>query len=138
MVTELRRYVVKNLKHPLKEDVNRDIEWLCNCLGFVGTKDKEKTAIKIFKLLVEAAKEGKGLTSDEITESVKPTRGAVVYHLNKFMRSGIVIKVNSRYELRMSSIKKTVEEINLDIQRVFHNISEIAESVDGRMGLNSR
>ena len=83
MVTELRRYVVKNLKHPIKEDLSRDIEWICNCLGFADSRDKERTASKIFKLLVDAAKEGNGLTSEEIAESVKPTRGAVVHHLNK-------------------------------------------------------
>lgn len=138
MVTELRRYVVKNLKHPIKEDVNRDIEWICNCLGFADSRDKEKTASKVFKLLVDAAKEGKGLTSEEIAESVKPTRGAVVHHLNKFIKAGLVIKINSKYELRMGSLKKTVEEVNLDIQRVLNNISEIAESVDNKIGLKSR
>ena len=138
MVTELRRYVVKNLKHPIKEDLSRDIEWICNCLGFADSRDKERTASKIFKLLVDAAKEGNGLTSEEIAESVKPTRGAVVHHLNKFIKAGLVIKVNSKYELRMGSLKKTVEEVNVDIQRVLSNIAHIAESVDNKMGLKSR
>ncbi len=138
MVTELRRYVIKNLKHPIKEDVNRDMEWICNCLGFADSRDKERTASKVFKLLLEAAKEGKGMTSEEIAESVKPTRGAVVHHLNKFIRAGLVIKINSKYELRMSSLKKTIEEVNVDIQRVISNMSEIAESVDNKMGLKSR
>lgn len=138
MVTELRRYVIKNIKHPIKEDVNRDIEWICNCLGFGGSKDKERTASKVFKLLLDAAKDANGLTSEEIAESVKPTRGAVVHHLNKFMKAGLVIKANSKYELRMGSLKKTVEEINIDIQRVLTNISEIAESVDNKIGLKSR
>ncbi len=52
MVTELRRYVIKNLKHPIKEDVSRDIDWICNCLGFAGSKDKEKTEIIKFDYLL--------------------------------------------------------------------------------------
>ncbi|MFH1592430.1 MAG: ArsR family transcriptional regulator [Candidatus Woesearchaeota archaeon] len=138
MSQERRRYIIKTLKEPRKKGLEVDMEWVCRSLGFAGTRDKEKTAVRIFKLLLQAAKKGEGLTSDEIAEKIKPTRGAVVHHLNKFMRAGLIVKVSNDYELRMNCLKKTIEEIKLDAERAIMNIGRIAESIDKELGLEER
>jgi predicted transcriptional regulator len=136
---EIRRnFNIKMLKEPLKEDLEQDIEWLCKSLGFAGERDKENTSVEILKLLIKSSKNREGLTSDGIAEKIKPTRGAVVHHLNKFMRRGLVVKVNNKYELRMNSLEKTLEEIKLDINRTISNILSIAKDVDSKIGIKAR
>ena len=137
MPQERRKYTIKALLEPKKKDLDNDIEWICKSLGFAGTRDKENTAVEVFKVLLFAAKKREGLTSDEIAEKIGPTRGTIVHHINKYMRSGLVVKVNNKYELRMVTLKKTLEEIELDIERTIKNINPVAESIDNQIGLKS-
>jgi DNA-binding MarR family transcriptional regulator len=138
MRLERKRFTVRVLKEPKQKSTETDLQWLFQSLGFGGSRDKEKTAFHIFHLLVLAAKNNKGLTSDEIADEVKPTRGAVVHHLNKFMRAGLVVKVHHGYELRMGSLKRTIGEVELDAQRAFERMLTIAEEVDKQLQLTAR
>jgi len=68
-----------------------DLEWICRSFGFLEPRDKRKTAYRIFKEIVEAARYNKGLTSDELAQKLHLTRGTIVHHLNKMIKSGLVI-----------------------------------------------
>ncbi len=138
MIQERRKYVLKALKEPTEKGLDADIEWICKSFGFAGTRDRENTSVKIFRILLLAAKKGEGLTSDEVASQIGPTRGTVIHHINKFMRSGLIVKVNNKYELRMVSLKKTIEEIKLDMDRTINSITPVASEIDERLGLESR
>ena len=101
-------------------------------------RKKQKTAYLIFKALVEATAHNNGLTSDELAEKLSLTRGTMIHHLNKMMKSGLVIFHESKFKLRERSLKNTMEEIRRDINRLFENIFEISESIDRSLGLVSR
>jgi len=134
----LRQFTVKRLREPVDKQLDEDIEWICNSLGFLSSRDQDKTAFRIFKALIEAAKDGSGLTSEELTEFVEPTIGSVHYHLKKLMRAGLVVKLGSAYELRMNSLRKTIEEIERDIHRTLADIKRIAGDIDNQVGLEHR
>ena len=138
MVKVLKQFIIRKLREPVKKNVDEDIEWVCNSLGFIGLRDQGKTAFGILKALIESAKEGKGLTSEELTKKVQPTIGSVIYHLNKLMKAGLVIKIDSRYELKMRSITSTIEEIENDIRFTLANIKKVALDVDNKIGLENR
>lgn len=138
MVKVLKQFIIRKLREPVKKNVDEDIEWVCNSLGFIGLRDQDKTAFGILKALIESAKEGKGLTSEELTKKVQPTIGSVIYHLNKLMKAGLVIKIDSRYELKMRSITSTIEEIENDIRFTLANIKKVALDVDNKIGLENR
>lgn len=138
MEQALRHFTVKRLREPLKNQLDQDIEWICNSLGFLTSRDQDKTAFKILKALINSAKMGKGLTSEELTEYVEPTIGSVIYHLKKLMKAGLVVKLNSNYELRMNSFLKTIEEIEKEITIVLSDIKMIARDIDDRVGLAHR
>ena len=138
MAKVLRQFMIKKLREPVKEQLDEDIEWVCNSLGFVTLRDQEKTAFRILKALINSAREKEGLTSEELTEYVEPTIGSVIYHLKKLMRAGLVVKLNSNYELRMNSFLKTIEEIEREILIALTDIKRIAKDIDNKVGLEHR
>ncbi len=138
MVKALRHFVIRKLREPTEKEIDKDIEWVCNSLGFVTPRDQDKTAFRILKALIEAAKKKKGLTSEELTEVVEPTIGSVIYHLKKLMKAGLVVKINSTYELRMHSFMRTIEEIEKEIGMTLAEIKTIARDIDHKVGLEHR
>lgn len=134
----LSSYVIREIRPPSRKGLNGDLEWIARSLGFVEARDKGKSAMKIFRVLVEQAGRGRGLASEQISNHVDLSRGAVVAHLNRMMASGLAIRQENKYELRVRSVEQTINEIEKDISRVLHNVREIAREVDGRMGLRYR
>ncbi len=127
-----KQIVIKRVDVPAPGSVLRDIDFICQSLGYFSQRDKNNTAVKIFRLLVK--KSNKGLTSEEIAKSLKITRGAVVYHLNNFIDSGIIIKDKNTYRLRYPSLQKSLEELKYDLDRMFDEINKIAKEIDSRLG----
>lgn len=138
MEKTLREFTIKKLREPVEKKLDQDIEWICDSLGFLTPRDQDKTAFKILEALINAAKKGRGLTSEELSEYVKPTVGSVIYHLKKLMRAGLVVKLDSAYELRMSSFLKTIEEMEREIRIALSDIKIIAKDIDDRVGLAHR
>ncbi len=138
MTKALRHFTVRKLREPTDMDLDKDIEWVCNSLGFVTPRDQDKTAFRILKALIKAAKRGKGLTSEELARVVEPTIGSVIYHLKKLMKAGLVVKIDSYYELRMHSFLKTIEEIEKEIEVVLSDVKTIASDIDQNVGLEHR
>jgi predicted transcriptional regulator len=138
MLRSLKQFVVRKLREPTEKRLDKDIEWVCNSFGFITPRDQDKTAFKILKALVKAAKESKGLTSEELAELVEPTIGSVFYHLKKLMKAGLVVKLDSTYELRMNSLRATIEEIEKEISMTLADIKKVAEDIDNKIGLEHR
>jgi predicted transcriptional regulator len=134
----LRQFIVKKLREPVEKQLDKDIEWICTSLGFVTSRDQDKTAFRILKALIISAREGSGLTSEELTEHVEPTIGSVIYHLKKLMKAGLVVKLNSTYELRMNNFQKTIEEVEKEIVSTLDDIKKIARDIDRNVGLAHR
>ena len=53
MAKVLKEFTVRKLREPTQKGVDKDIEWVCNSLGFVGKRDQDKTAFKILKALIK-------------------------------------------------------------------------------------
>ncbi len=138
MAKVLQQFTVKKLKEPTEKQLDKDIEWICSSLGFITPRDQDNTALKILKALIKSAKEDKGLTSEELTKLVEPTIGSVIYHLNRLMKAGLVVKLEGKYELRMNSLLITIDEIQKDINMVLEDIKKVAEDIDNKIGLEHR
>ena len=134
----LAEYRILDVRIPSTVDYNQDVEWICRSFGFLEARDKRKTAARIFKLLLEAAREGKGLSSDELAAKIGLTRGTIVHHLNKMIKGGLVIYHEGQYKLRGRSLRSTLGEIERDINRVFENLYKVAVSIDETLGLPNR
>ncbi len=138
MLRSLKQFIIRKLREPTEKQLDKDIEWICNSFGFITPRDQDKTAFIILKALIKSAKENKGLTSEELAELVEPTIGSVIYHLKKLMKAGLVVKLDSTYELRMQSLLATIEEIEKEISLTLADIKKIAEDIDNKVGLEHR
>ena len=49
----------KAVKGANGKELDKDIEWVCNSLGFVTSRDQDKTAFKILKALIKSAKQAR-------------------------------------------------------------------------------
>ena len=129
------RIIIRRIRSPAPGDINNDIDYICRSFGYFSQRDKQDTAGKIFRLLVkDASEKAIGLTSDEIAEKLDLTRGAIVYHLNNFITSGLVIREKNRYRLRSASMQRSIEEIKNDVDRMFNHMLRIASDIDQQLG----
>lgn len=119
-------------------DKEKDFEWVCRSLGFLESRDKKRTAYRVLRSIVEAARNNEGLTSDELAEKYQLSRGTVIHHLNKLTKSGLVIRHESQYKLRGRSLKDTIEEAQRDVNRIFEDLKNVSETIDEALGFVSR
>lgn len=119
------------MEKPREHSIDNDIEWICECLGLADRENE--LATEIFKELLHATKERDGVSSKEITEKKNVTQGAIVYHLNIFMSSGLVVKQGRRYYLRSTSLDETMEGLEQDMLRRMRKLRELAKHIDEEM-----
>ena len=82
----IRRQTITIIRNRLpKKQVNEELQWFGDSLGLFNLRDKDKSCFRIFLELVKAAKVNNPLTSDEIGEHLKLSRGTVIHHINKLM-----------------------------------------------------
>lgn len=124
-------FIREPMERPKEHSIDTDIEWICECLGLAGREND--LATEIFKELLHATKGRGGVSSKEITEKRHVTQGAIVYHLNIFMNSGLVVKQGRRYFLRSASLDETMEELEQDMLRRMRKLRELARHIDEEM-----
>jgi DNA-binding MarR family transcriptional regulator len=126
---------VKKVRSPAPGNIEDDIDFICKSFGYFTLRDKQDSAGRIFRLLVkEACGDKDGVTSDSIAESLELSRGAIIHHLNSFIKSGLIVKENNLYRLRSHSLQKCIEEIKFDIDRIFTQMIKIAVDIDNKLG----
>ena len=126
MFTRIR--IIKR-KKPIKPTLDEELEWLCSSLGLCEQIDRDHTAARIFRQLLD----GKALRSDDLSEETGKSRGAVVNHLNKLISAGLIQRRGTRYELREANLADTIAEMRRDIDRVFEGMEKIADEIDEKM-----
>ena len=130
------KVVVRRVERPFNEDFEHQLAWICSSLGFFEPIDKEKNAAAVFKELVLATENGSALTSTAIAERIGMSRGAVINHLNNLLHSGLVEKNGHFYSARSRSMKRTIEEIEEDVERIFVQLKKAADSLDKQIGFS--
>ncbi len=128
------KVVVRKVERPFNEDFEHQLSWICSSLGFFEPIDKDKNAAAVFKELVLATERGEALTSTALAERIGMSRGAVINHLNNLLRSGLVEKNGKYYSSRSRSMKRTIEEIEEDVERIFSQLKRAAEEIDQQIG----
>ncbi len=111
---------------------------LCESLGAIGPKDVHRISVKIFKELLNALQKERNVTSEELAAKTGLTRGAVVHHLNRMLKAGIVIRANRGYEIRTYDLESLVDAVKNDILRVFDDLKNVATEIDNALKLRPR
>ncbi|MBS1266874.1 MAG: hypothetical protein MAG795_00843 [Candidatus Woesearchaeota archaeon] len=131
MIIHHQKITIIRQRRPVKkEDINLKLQWLGQSLGLFGQRDKDKSCYRIFVLLLKNSKNNKALTSDQIASKTNLSRGTVVHHLNRLIKSGIVVHNKNKYILRVSSLESLVEEIKKDMDRTLADLKQVARKID--------
>src|SRR3989338_653449 len=124
-----REIAIRDVERPLEHNIERDIQWICECLSIADNEND--ISVDIFKELLRATKEREGVTTREIVEhektAKKVTQGAVVYHLNIFVSRGIVVKEGRKYFLRSANLDEMMGELEEDMLRRMRKMRELAK-----------
>jgi predicted transcriptional regulator len=129
------KIVVRKVERPFKDDFEHQLTWICSSLGFFEPIDKDKNAAAVFKEIVLATENGEALSSTALAERVGMSRGAVINHLNNLLRSGLIEKNGKYYSARSRSMKRTIEEIEEDVERIFSQLKKAATEIDQQIGI---
>ena len=123
--------MIRRLERPLEENLEKEIEWLCQCLGL--SSEEEKLPVDIFKTLLTHTCKGRPVSSTMLSKGKSVTRGAIVYHLNRFIQSRLVVRRGREYTLRDRTLTRTLDEVEEDVLRFLKRMKEIAEKIDAEV-----
>jgi len=126
-----RQIVIRYIAVPNEDDgVNADIDYIYQALGLGDERDD--VGRSVFRALVKASLKGEGISSRDIMELSAVSQAAVIYHLNLFQRSGLVVKDGRNYILRGFSLHSALEELEADMHRRFGALRQVAKKIEDR------
>ena len=83
----------------------------------------EKSCFWIFVVLLEATKEARDLSSDEIAATSYLKSATVIQHSNNLIATGIVKLEKNRYTLRTKNLAELVDYINKVTEKCFKELN---------------
>ena len=122
------RYITTVPEHQQINNGDAELNYIYQCLGLGDERDD--LGREVFRALVRASRKGTGISSRDIMQLSEVSQAAVIYHLNLFQRSCIVIKDGRNYFLRAPTLEQTLEEIENDMHRRFENLRAVAKKAD--------
>lgn len=134
----VQQIILRNLQKPKEINLPEDIEWLGESLGFISGRDLDRVTVKVLQNLFEEISRDGSTSTEQISEDLGLAVQRVNYHLRTLVDSGLVCREKRLVILRQGSVKATVEEIRKDANRIFDNLSAIAEEIDQRLGFKNR
>lgn len=124
---------IRSVERPRGNNLQEIIRWFCMEFGFSNGLDNEDVAEQLLEQLAEAACEKRGLTSSELKVNKKKARSTIIYHLNRFIEAGLVVKIGRQYYLRATQLSRAVEEVKYDIDREMMKMVDTAKDFDRLM-----
>ncbi len=124
-----RQIVIRYIAvEPPEDDINADIDYMYQCLGLGDERDE--VGRLVFRALVKAGP--RGISSRDIMSLGEMSQAAVIYHLNLFQRSGLVVKDGRNYYLRGFSLTNALDELENDMHRRYEQLRLIAKKIEGK------
>jgi predicted transcriptional regulator len=125
-----QRITIIRMRPPNRQNINDGLQWFGSSLGLFNLRDKDKSCFRLFIELLRAAKNNYSMTSDELAERLKLSRGTIIHHLNKLIDSGLVVTERNRYILRTDSLSGLIKELEKDTSRLLEDIKHTASVLD--------
>lgn len=122
------RIVLRYVGRPSSTDMKELTDWFIKVFDLGGKEDGLEPAI--FKEIIANNTEGKGVTSKALTKKLDVPRSTVIYHLNRLIYSGLVVRKSTKYYLRSEDMHGTIEELQADVEREFSRMMQFADMMD--------
>ncbi|MDE1868365.1 MAG: hypothetical protein KGH60_00130 [Candidatus Micrarchaeota archaeon] len=133
----MERIIIRFVERPDSDEPEEMIKWFCHVFG-LSNDDDNGIEEEILKSFVKAAYRDEGLSSSELKLHSDMARSTVIYHLNRFIDAGLLVKHGRKYFLRASEMSKAIEEIEYDIEREMRRMLDTAKEFDRLMLQGSR
>jgi len=130
-----QRITIIRTRKPAINNINEQLQWFGTSLGLFNLRDKDKSCFRVFMELLKSAKTKNELSSDEIADKLRLSRGTVVHHINKLIELGLIINERNKYFLRVENLEQLIEELKKDADRMYTDLKNVAKEIDARLGL---
>lgn len=127
------RIVIRFFERPDSDEPEEIIRWFCRVFGLSNPEEKDPIEEQILLEFARAAQHSDGLTSSELDIDTDLARSTIIYHLNRFIEVGLIVKKGRKYYLRGSEMQKAIEEIEYDIEREMRRMLDTAKEFDRLM-----
>ncbi len=125
------RIVIKTVERVANKTPQEFVKWLCEALDLSEDKFANKALDQqILEKLIIASRLGTGITSSEMGKKEGIARSTVIYHLNRLINTGLVVKKGRKYYLRAVDVASTIKEMEYDIDREFSRMYDAAREFD--------
>jgi len=133
-----QQIILKNLQKPKEVNVFHDIDWLGESFGFYSGRDTDRITAKLLQSMLKEIAEEEVTSTEKLSEELDIAVQKANYHLKTFIDSGFIYREKRLILIRQGSVKAAVEEMRRDANRIFDNLSLIAEEIDKALGLKNR
>ena len=130
-----QKITIISIRKPAEKNINQDLQWLGSSLGLFNLRDKDRSCFRLFVELVKCSKARAPVSSDELAYRLRLSRGTVIHHMNRLIEAGLVVPEANRYELRVTSLKALIDEVEKDLQRTLSDLRVTAKELDDALGL---
>ncbi|MGC8478980.1 MAG: winged helix-turn-helix domain-containing protein [Candidatus Micrarchaeia archaeon] len=127
-----KEIVIRSVDKPVREKDNVDalIKWFCEAFGLSKEDEKDSIEEEILKKFIYAALKDKGISSGELKFGKPIPRSTIIYHLNRFIDAGLIIKRGRRYYLRSVDMAGVIKELEYDMDREIRRMLDMAEDLN--------
>ncbi|MFH1448236.1 MAG: winged helix-turn-helix transcriptional regulator [Candidatus Micrarchaeota archaeon] len=124
----MRRYFSIRIRY-ISSQEGDVIERLCESVGVVSGRDRDKTVILVFRTMLKNCKED-GVGGSELSELSGVNRITCLHHLKRLEEAGLVENEHGRYHLKCANLKRTMRELRKEALSTFDIIDEMAGEID--------
>jgi predicted transcriptional regulator len=129
---------LKSINKPVEDDLEKDINWVCNAFCLSSGRDTDSSANRIVVDILKKISNDEIIFSDTIADDLNMTRDLVNHHLRRLINQGVVVREKKQITIRGGSLKEAVLEIKKDAIRLFDSIETIADDIDVKLGISNR
>ena len=125
----MKSIMIRSVERSSSKKPEELIRWFCYAFGL---SNDEETGIEeqILIRFAYAAKKNEGIPSSAITIKPEIARSTIIYHLNRLIDSGLIVKKGRKYYLRATEMSKAIEEIEYDLNREIMKMLAAAKEFD--------
>lgn len=134
----MNRIVIHFYERPDSDEPDELIRWFCRVFGLSNDNEPNPIGEQILIRFAEAAQSRVGLSSSELDLDTDLAKSSVIYHLNRFIEAGLLVKRGRKYYLRASEMQKAIEEIEYDVERELSRMLDTAKELDRIMSISPK
>ncbi|MFI5412300.1 MAG: hypothetical protein ACHQX1_00215 [Candidatus Micrarchaeales archaeon] len=124
------KIVIRDVERPDSKKPDAMIRWFLAVFDLGDGNEANGIEAQILGELVRASYKGEGISSAELKLEPPVARSTVIYHLNRLLELGILVKRGRKYFLRATDMSKVMEEIEYDIEREMQRMIDMAREFD--------